>query len=52
MAPKKKTYTKPRLVSRKIKIGVYGDYQDNGDWLEPTTPVFGKDLRDGRNLVD
>jgi len=45
---KKKTYTKPRVKTQKIELGVYGDY--GGDEVRPTTPQGRKDYSDGTNL--
>jgi hypothetical protein len=35
----KKPYTKPKLTAQKIKLGVYGDYCDQGDVVEPFSPI-------------
>jgi hypothetical protein len=34
----KKVYVRPELTSRKIELGVYGNY-DGGDATEPLLPI-------------
>jgi len=32
----KKVYTKPELKTRKIELGVFGEYGDSGDNVDPS----------------
>lgn len=33
----KKTYSKPELKTRKIELGVFGDYGKNGENVKPSS---------------
>ena len=47
---KKKSYSKPRIKTQKIELGVYGDYHGGGGDERSTTPIRIKDETGGANL--